>query len=579
MRYLSICSGIEAASVAWQRLGWSPVGFSEIEPFPCALLSHRYPNVPNFGDMTKFHEWPIEPGSVDIIAGGTPCQGFSFAGLREGLDDPRSKLSLTYGEIAAKLRPRWLVWENVPGVLSSGGGADFAAILGILTGRTIPIPQGGFRNSGFVEGIDSAYGVAWVVRDAQYFGVPQRRRRVFLVGYLGDVRCAFAVLFERYGLQRHSPPRREAGKGVAGTLNARAKSGGGLGTDFDLDGGLIANALVSGNGHAGVSDGVPANLVTEAFGGGNISGAIEVAACLTAKGQRIDFEVETFITEPIGFQGGVSPSEGVGSLTASQGRSLHSGGLPCVAIPIDMRNAQRGEKALSAGGGIGSDGDPSFSVTQNTQAVAFNLHAANSNAMTRPGPMDAAFETETARCLDNSNPTANQGGTVVVDQPGPFSFHGSQDPDISGDVTHPLGRNQGMETCIAFERRMVRTTRGQPQEELSHCLRSDTNSGDAAPCVSVGMAVRRLTPRECERLMGFPDDYTLIPSRARRQLLADDLAYLFATYPEMTLAEAMKLAADCPRYKAIGNSWAVDCAEWIGRRIAMVEAMIRKGIA
>jgi DNA (cytosine-5)-methyltransferase 1 len=456
MRFLSICSGIEAASVAWGPLGWSPVGFSEIEPFPCALLEHRYPEVPNFGDMTKFYDWPIESGSIDLLAGGTPCQGFSFAGLREGLDDPRSQLSLTFGEMAAKLRPRWLVWENVPGVLSSGGGADFAAILGILTGRKIPVPQGGFQNSGWIEGIPEAYGVAWIVRDAQYFGVPQRRRRVFLVGYLGDVRGAAAVLFECHGLQRNSPPRREAGKGVAGTLNARAKSGGGLGTDFDLDGGLIANSIIAGNGHASCSDGVPSNLVAEAFGGGNTSGPVDAVPSLLARGQRVDFETETFITEPIGFTGGSAPSEGIGTLTSSQGRSLHSGGLPCVAF----QEAQTGVR-----------------------------------------------EYETA-------------GTLRANGPG----------------HDPVGTH-----------------------------------------LRIGMAVRRLTPRECERLQGFPDDYTLIPTKKRRQILGDDLAYLLATYPEMTLGEAMKLAADGPRYKALGNSWAIPPAQWIGQRIKTVDAMIRAG--
>ena len=178
MKYLSVCFGIEAATVAWHGMGWEPVAFSEIESFPCAVLKHHYPHVPNLGDMTKYNEWQLnEP--IDLLAGGTPCQGFSLAGLREGLDDPRSQLSLTYVEIAARFRPRWVVWENVPGVLTSGGGRDFAEILACLTGRKVSVPEGGWQNSGVVEGIEEAYGVAWVVRDAQYFGVPQRRRRVF----------------------------------------------------------------------------------------------------------------------------------------------------------------------------------------------------------------------------------------------------------------------------------------------------------------------------------------------------------------------------------------------------------------
>lgn len=175
MRFLSVCSGIEAASVAWNPLGWKAVAFSEIEPFPCAVLAHHYPDTPNWGDMTKFQEWPDEP--IDLLCGGTPCQSFSVAGLRKGLDDPRGNLMLTFGAIAAKYRPKWLVWENVPGVLSSNGGRDFGTFLGMLG--------------------QLGYGFAYRVLDAQYFGVPQRRRRVFVVGCLGDWRTAAAVLFEQ----------------------------------------------------------------------------------------------------------------------------------------------------------------------------------------------------------------------------------------------------------------------------------------------------------------------------------------------------------------------------------------------
>lgn len=213
MRFLSVCSGIEAASVAWGPLGWQAVAFSEIEPFPCAVLAHHYPNVPNWGDMTKFKDWP--DATVDLLCGGTPCQSFSVAGLRKGLDDPRGSLMLTFGAIAARYRPRWLVWENVPGVLSSNGGRDFGSFLGMLG--------------------QLGYGFAYRVLDAQYFGVAQRRRRVFVVGCLGDWRRAAAVLFERHSLSGHPAPRREAGQ-AAPTIPARSTGGGGLGTDFDCDG-------------------------------------------------------------------------------------------------------------------------------------------------------------------------------------------------------------------------------------------------------------------------------------------------------------------------------------------------------
>jgi DNA (cytosine-5)-methyltransferase 1 len=306
IRYGSVCSGVEAATVAWHPLGWQPQWFSEIEAFPSAVLKHHYPSTPNHGDMTNFKEWNDDP--IDLLVGGTPCQSFSVAGLRKGLDDPRGNLMLTYLAIAARYKPRWVAWENVPGVLSSNGGQDFGTFLGALG--------------------QLGYGFAYRVLDAQYFGVAQRRRRVFVVGYLGDWRRAAAVLFERESLSGHPAPSRETRQ--------------------------------------------------------------DVAQCLTrGVGQRYDPETET---------------------------------LP----------------------------------------IAFG--AQNS---------------------------ATQGDSV------------------SEHVTPTLDKSK-------------------------------------TPGVTDGMSVRRLTPRECERLQGFPDDYTLIPYRN-------------------------KLAADGPRYKAMGNSMAVPVMRWIGERIQMVE--------
>jgi len=202
VRYLSVCSGIEAATVAWHPLGWTPVAFSEISPFPSAVLAHHYPHVPNLGDMTKFQEWQHD--RVELLVGGTPCQSFSVAGLRKGLADPRGNLCLTFLGIADKYRPKWIVWENVPGVLSSNGGRDFGSFLGVL--------------------VQLGYGFAYRVLDAQYFGVPQRRRRVFVVGCLGDWRSAAAVLFERHSLQGHPAPRRKAGESVANCLGVSSAS-------------------------------------------------------------------------------------------------------------------------------------------------------------------------------------------------------------------------------------------------------------------------------------------------------------------------------------------------------------------
>ena len=194
MRYLSVCSGIEAASVAWHGLGWNPAGFSEIEPFPSAVLKERFPDVTNYGDMTKFKEWE-NVGTVDLLVGGTPCQSFSVAGLRKGLTDPRGNLMLTFGAIANHFKARWIVWENVPGVLSSNKGRDFGTFLGMLA--------------------ECGYGFAYRVLDAQFFGVPQRRRRVFVVGCLGNWLAPAKVLFDSESLSGNPPPSRKKGEGVA----------------------------------------------------------------------------------------------------------------------------------------------------------------------------------------------------------------------------------------------------------------------------------------------------------------------------------------------------------------------------
>ena len=219
VKYLSVCSGIEAASVAWHPLGWEPVGFAEIEKFPSQVLAHRFPDVPNFGDMTKYKEWNLEPGSIDLLVGGTPCQAFSVAGLRKGLADPRGNLALTFVGMVDHYRPEWVVWENVPGVLSSNGGRDFGSFLGALG--------------------ELGYGWAYRILDAQYYGVAQRRRRVFLVGHAsGDPRRCASVLFEPESLCGNPAPSREAGQKTTSDPGASAPGGG-----CWWDGGQVSQTL------------------------------------------------------------------------------------------------------------------------------------------------------------------------------------------------------------------------------------------------------------------------------------------------------------------------------------------------
>lgn len=229
MRYGSVCSGIEAATVAWDPLGWEPAFYSDIEQFPRALLKHHYPDVPLHGDFTTIKE--KQYGSIELLVGGTPCQSFSVAGLQRGLDDDRGNLALEFLLLAERENPDWLLWENVPGVLSSNEGRDFGAFLGGLA--------------------KLGYGFAYRVLNAKYFGVPQERRRVFVVAYRGSWQRAAAVLFEQESLRWHSLPSREQGEDIAcftpasfgdyrkgcGTLTA---SGGDIGGGSDN---LIVHAM------------------------------------------------------------------------------------------------------------------------------------------------------------------------------------------------------------------------------------------------------------------------------------------------------------------------------------------------
>lgn len=466
MRYGSVCSGIEAASKAWEPLGWKPAWFSEIEPFPSAVLAHHWPEVTNLGDMTKIAD-AVRAGEVeapDVLVGGTPCQAFSIAGLREGLSDDRGQLTLSYVELAnaidAKRRERGeeeaiIVWENVPGVLSSKDNA-FGCFLAGLAGESSELqPTGGkWTHAGCVSGPERV--IAWRVLDAQFFGVAQRRRRVFVVASARKGFDPAAVLFELDSVRRDSAPRRESQPEIARNAGERTK----VGSHWDN----------------------PAN------------------------------------PHPT-----LNQSNNIGGIGASN-QELFS---------------QRGS-------GLVSD---SYSDVSRTLLAKEN------------------------------DSTAEDLETYVV--------HGTQDPDINRELAHTLGRNNGQENaCIAFSYKdngadatsdLSPTIRagnhdkshansGQPPaiayafkagqgakaggigyaEEQSPTLTSASSGTNLAPAVMHGVAVRRLTPIECERLQGFPDNHTLIGWRGKD---ADE-------------------CPDGPRYKAIGNSMAVPVMRWIGERIS-----------
>ena len=239
----SVCSGIEAASVAWAPLGWRAAWFAEIGPFPCAVLAHHYPSVPNLGDMTTLPALIAarQVPAPDVLCGGTPCQAFSVAGLRKSLGDARGNLSLTFCEIAdaidaARDEPCVVFWENVPGVLSTKDNAFGCFLAGLAGEDDALVPAGGrWTDAGVVLG--PARTVAWRVLDAQYFGLAQRRRRVFVVASARNGFDPVAVLLEFDGVRRDSAPSREAGEGVAPSIAGCPNGGGANGPGRDVDSG------------------------------------------------------------------------------------------------------------------------------------------------------------------------------------------------------------------------------------------------------------------------------------------------------------------------------------------------------
>lgn len=538
--YGSVCSGIEAATVAWHPLGWRAAWLAEIDKFASAVLAHHYPSVPNLGDMTKIARAILtsEICAPDVLCGGTPCQAFSVAGLRESLADARGNLTLKFVEIANAIdhvrtgrgEDECIVfWENVPGVLSTKDNA-FGCFLAGLAGEDEPLvppgqtPKPGqpwkWSNAGAVYGPRRA--IAWRTLDAQYFGVAQRRRRVFVVASARKGFDPAQVLFEWDGVRRDTAPSREA-RQTAPTIPARSTAGGGLGTDFDCDGGLI-----------------------QAYGGNNQSGPIEVAtarnACASASASgRMDFETETFLVQPTHTLRG----EGFDASEDGTGR-----GTPLVPVAFDTTQITSAANRSNP-----QPGDACHPLAAGAHAPCVAFSAKDYGA-------DAGSISPTLRATSHGDSHANGGGQVAV------AFHGSQDPDISGDVTHPVGRNQGQETCVAYSTKLHNTgsnNAGKIFEERTTCL--DANS--PPPALLTAMQVRRLTPTECERLQGFPDGYTNIPWRTFQEASRKGISYetLLAQRGMALRGPSIEECPDGPRYKALGNSWAVPNARWIGARI------------
>jgi len=463
MRYLSVCSGMEAASVAWHSLGWTPVGFSEIEPFPCAILKHRFPNVPNYGSLTEYQSWPLEPGAIDLLVGGCPCQSFSVAGLRRGMQDPRGNLTLTYLGLADKLKPKWIVYENVPGLLSSNGGKDFGAFLGAL--------------------VELGYGFAYRVLDAQHFGVPQRRRRVFVVACLGDWRAAAEVLSLREGLRGYLETGNKKRKGPAADAGASAQASR-INCQPDGISGAVTSKWSKGSGCPAGDEHY--NMITQPISHWE-GGEVHPTLNQSAKG-----------------------SGGVGSSNQelfSQGSAYL---VPGEAIPF-----RKSKLACSA-----TDNETWVPADASNTLNNFDLgDTRTTHAVVQPIPIQDGREMEKKQ---NGLGIANQGDPAYT-----IDTTGAQAIAIQGTI---IGRseNAGPQGTGATE--------GGPMFTLT---KTDIHG------VSQNMAVRRLTPNECYRLQGFPDNWGRIPWKGKP-------AYE---------------CPDGPQYKAAGNSMAVPCMRWIGERI------------
>jgi len=643
MKFLSICSGIEAASVAWKPLGWEAVAFSEIEPFPSAVLAHHYPSVPNLGDMLTLPE-RIRGGEApapDLLCGGTPCQAFSVAGNRRSLDDARGNLSLTFCEIAnaiddvraGRSEPACIVfWENVPGVLNTPDNA-FGCFLGELAGESVPLVAAGgkWTNAGYVSGPKRA--IAWRVLDAQYFGVAQRRRRVFLVASARDGFNPAEILFEREGVRRDFAPSRETGQetptnfvpSVAHCLETTSH-------DYSRADGFnmitepvyaIQGSMIGRNDHAGPQgNGINADVcftqnttdrhavVYEAIPYG-VGESHDTAHCLRAGASKADkHESTTYIAQAIpihdqatrfaGKRGDKQDGKGNGLGIGEPGapmNTLTKGDRHAVAHPTVLMDQGGSVMSVMEDGTVGTlrrethghepvvltpdtlynkgikqgehdactqetyagtllrtllqeVGEETFAKwglgilnsLQSSEILREKLHGSGFRPATfsrswvvyctlsrkKNGScwlLQSLLEAECPRCTSQgwkpSEQYARELGTYLSE----LSQPGAQSQRFLQDLWQAAEGFGLLREALSKIQEMGRPFNSQTQPVFS------------------SMQVRRLTAEECEFLQGFPRGFTNIPWRGK---------------PE---------APDGPRYKALGNSWAVPNVRWIGARI------------
>ena len=524
MRYVSLFAGIEAASQGWHHMGWEPVAFADIDAFPSAVLAHHYPDVPNLGNVEGV-DWSEYKGKAEVVVGGSPCQSFSVAGKRLGMDDPRGNLALEFIRAVAEIQPTWFVFENVPGLLSSDEGRDF----GIFLGEVAKI----------------GYGFAYRVLDSQFFGVPQRRRRVFVVGHIGnDWRSAASVLFESESLQGHSKESKTQGqeitRGLAASTNRHGEIGRGITPKIagNLDTNCGAGKL---SHHTAISN----HLIPEAQ---NWDGKDKTGTLTTRSMQQFMPDKDNFmaVVEPQD-ESKIFDSWGLNKNPKNVSPTLRSSvtytsGDPIVTEPeIFSETNPTGKTDVSPtlnARQVGSTGEPI--LTEKT-----TLH-----------DVDSGKESDVARTLvgDHQSRIADTSSVALEQTVHSFDSTFGANSNVFEDVSPTLkvGTNSGA---------------GSPPAVVSPTLTSynlDSRSPQSDESTAIvgkvldasknkSMAVRRLTPVECERLQGFPDNYTQIAWKGK----------------------APEDCPDGPRYKALGNSMAVPVMRWIGEGIQMVDDLVR----
>lgn len=521
VRYLSLFSGIEAASVAWGPLGWEPVAFAEIDPFPCAVLAHHWPDVPNLGDVSRvdWKEFTKQHGAIDILIGGSPCQSFSIAGTRTGLQGA-SKLMFEYIRAVREVLPRYFVWENVPGALSSGPkgakGSDFGCLLRELAN---------IRDSN-----GRRYGIAWRVLDSQFFGVPQRRRRVFLIGCIGDAARPASILFESESVRGDYPPSREKRQELTRAARGSFGVGGGAGslTPWDAQSKRIYSADQCGltlNSDTGEGKNIqPTVLQPTAFKYNAGAKAQTMPSYTDGTTNTITADIRPPAiaqqTDHMSQNGKLHSVEACKTLDVASSTPVVFAPQPAAAYMLKVRAGSPtyikddGKTATAGKGALVSD-ECAFTLATSQDQTAFVMASAAANAEISQGMAPALMA------------HAGKQAPIVIDR---------------------AAFNQGANAQYAPQTERADVTSALVARGPSATAYEADQNGAVTIHDGTSWVVRRLTPVECERLQGFPDGFTDVPFNG-------------------------KPAPDSRRYKALGNSFTVSVVRWIGQRIAAVDVL------